>query len=163
MTARNVVAIAVGIVLATTLASGPLVGLVDLTGERSFASGDLGEGRATVGDLSLPDDARFERGDFGSGSYYLRVGSATADVREVIGRPILSYELSVPAHGFTTSTIVVLTPAEEGRVELALDETAFGRSEITEERYDGRLSVDVRSGGTERVLVRKNVTVEVTG
>lgn len=161
MKGRPVVALTIGIVLATTLASGPFVGAVDLTAEQSFAGGSLGDGRATVSDVTFPDRVTFEHGDFGAGSYYLRAGTATATLQKVVGRPIISYEVSIPPLGYTKSTIQVLSSSSEGRIELQLDETAFGKQEIDNESYAATLAVDVRYGGEERPIATENVTIEV--
>lgn len=160
MRVQPAVVATVAIVVVTTLASGPLVGL-DLTAEHSFSGEGLGEGRATVGDVTMPDRVAFERADFGAGSYYLRVPSATVELSEVVGRPILNYEVSIDELGYTRSTIKVLSSANEGTLELGLDEVAFGRDELEQDSYAGELSVSVRYEGTEHVVATKNVTVEV--
>ena len=161
MKVQPAVAVTVGVVLATTLVSGPLVGFVDLTADQSFSSAGLGEGRATVTDVTFPDRVVIEKGDYGSGSYYLRVGTASATVRDVVGRPILSYELSIPALGNTKSTIQVLSSSDDGEIELGFDEKPFGKDEITADSYAGTLSVAIRYGGEERTVARENVTIEV--
>lgn len=163
MRVQPVVAVVVGIVLATTLVSGPLVSAVDLTAEGSLSDADIGDGRVTVGDVTLPDRVVFERGEFGSGSYYLRVPPATAELGEIVGRPIISYQLSIDELGFTTSTVKVLSRSNEGTIELEIDDSAFARDRFENETFTGRLVVDVRYGGRERVIASKNVTIEVVG
>ena len=161
MKVQPVVAFTVAVVVATTLVSGPLVGFVDLTADQSFSGAGLGEGRATVTDVTFPDRVVIEKGDFGSGSYYLRVGTATAEVSEVVGRPILSYQLSIPALGNTKSTIQVLSASSEGEIELAIEESPYGKDQITADSYEGTLSVAVRYGGQEHAIASENVTIEV--
>lgn len=163
MNAHPAVVFTVALVVVTTVLSGPVVSAVDLTSERTLEGADLGEGRLTIGDLSVPDDVVIERGDFGAGTYYLRVPSATAELQTVVGRPILSYEVSIRELGFTRSSVSVLSPANEGTYELTLDEAPFGQSEIREDSYAGELSITARYGGTEHVVERRNVTIEVVG
>ena len=163
MQAKPVVVGTVVLVFLTTVVSGPLVPLVDITADRSFSGDGLGEGRASVGDVTLPGSVAFERGDFGSGSYYLRVDPATIELDDVVGRPIVSYEVSIPALGYSRSAVTVLSSADEGTYELSIDEAAFGPEEITNESYAGELVVDARYGEAEYVLARKNVTIEVIG
>lgn len=163
MRVQPAVAATVALVVVVTLASGPLVGLVDLTAAATWSPEDFGEGRAAVGDVTLPDRVVIERGDFGAGTYYLRVPSATVELREVVGRPILSYEVSVESLGYTRSAINVVSSDDVGNYELTLEEIAFGPEQLDGERYAGELTVDVRYGGRLHVLATKNVTIEVVG
>lgn len=163
MRIQPVVAVTVAIILLTTLLSGPAISAVDLTASGSFDGSDLGDGRVTVGEVTVPESAAIERGEFGSGAYYLRVPSATVDLEEVRGRPILSYQVSVDGLGFTRSSVHVLSPSDEGIYELTIDEATFGESEIENESYTGELSITARYDDTEEDVASRNVTIEVEG
>lgn len=155
------VAVTVAVIVVTTLLSGPAISAVDLTGTGSFEGTDLGDGRVAVGNVSLPETVAIERGEFGSGSYYLRVPSATVELREVVGRPILSYQISIDDLSFTRSGVHVLSASNEGTYELTLEERSFGVQEIQNDSYAAELSITARYADTERVVASRNVTIEV--
>jgi len=161
MRVQPAIVLTVAVIVLTTIVSGPALSLVDLTASGTLSGTDLGEGSVTVGSVTLPDTVTFERGDFGAGSYYLTVPAATVELDDVVGRPILSYEVTVHDLGFTRSTIEIISAESEGTMELTLDEAAFGEHQIRNQSYAGRLRVDVRYGGQEHVLASKNVTIEV--
>lgn len=153
----------VAIILLTTAVSGPAISAVDLTASDSFSGAGLGDGGVTAGDVDLPETMTIERGEFGSGSYYLRVPPATVDLQAVEGRPIVSYQVSVEELGFTRSSVHVVSAGDTGQYELTLEEVAFGQDEIHNESYAGELTVIARYDDAEHVLASHNVTIEVTG
>lgn len=160
-TERGVVYGVIGLVLATTLVSGPLVGAVDFTTapeQRSFGSGN-----ATVGDVSLPSSTEITSGRFGSGEYYVLVPDATLTVANVTGTPLLAYQFSIPALGYSRSTTHFVTSSDTGTYELSLKRDAIEPSRVENRSYDGTVTVFLRSNESERRLAERNVTVEVTG
>lgn len=161
MKVQPAVAVTVAIVVATTLLSGPAIFGVDLTATETFDGSDLGDGRVTVGAVDLPDTVVVERGDFGAGTYYLRVPSATVELREIVGRPIVSYQVSVEELSFTRSNVPVLSPSDEGSYELTIEEAPFGENEVRNESYAGELSVTTRYDDTEHAVATRNLTIEV--
>lgn len=159
---RRVAAVSVGLILAVTLVSGPLVGAVDLTpaSRQEFAPGT---GSADVTVRSVPDAARLERGEYGSGSYYLRVPDATLRIEDVRRQPILVYKIRIPALGYVRGTTTFLSPGDEGTLELELAPDALPPDEVDRERYRAELVIVLRGADGERVLHEADVTVEVTG
>lgn len=158
---RVVVYGVVGLVLATTLASGPLVGAVDFTTApepRSFEGGD-----ATVTDVSLPASATISPGRFGSGEDYLRVPDGAVTLANVTGTPMLAYQISIPEIGYSRSTTHFVTDADEGPYALSMERDAIESSRVADGSYNGTLAVYLRSNQTERTVADRNVTVEVTG
>jgi hypothetical protein len=159
---RALAAGTVAVVLAVTLVSGPLVGAVDLTEARDDdTSGELGFGSVEATIVSLPDDPRLVKGQYGSGAYYLRVGPATVDVSNVEGRPMLVYKLRIPELGYARGTTTFLDGGMSGSQRFSIDEAAVSPEKVTREAYDGELVVLVRSGNESRVIERRPVTVTV--
>lgn len=157
---RAVVYATVALILGVTLASGPLVGAVDFTTEReeSFAPGT---GHADVTVTSVPDRASLEKGQFGSGAYYLRVPDATVRIAAIEGQPMLVYKVRIPDLGFTRGTTHFLDGTVDGEMALSMEETTLDPDEIDREAYAAELVVLVRGGEAEDVLYRGNVTVSV--
>lgn len=160
-TERGVVYGVLGLVLATTLVSGPLVGPVDFT--TAPAQQSLGNGSATVDDVSLPANTEITSGRFGAGEYYVDVPDATVSLVDVTGTPLLAYQFSIPALGYSRSTTHFVTSSETGTYGLSLERDAFEPSRVEKQTYDGAVTVFLRSNESERRLAERNVTVEVTG
>ncbi len=160
MNAESVAVYGVAVlIVATALASGPLVGGVDLT--QSQATTGLGEGSATVANATLPDDVTFEGGRFGTETYRLTVPSATVDLASVTGRPVLAYRVVVPALDHARVSSTILSPDSEGRFAVEFEGGTVDRERIDRERYDGRLELLVRSGADSRTVATKRVAIEV--
>lgn len=157
---RVVVYGVIGIVLGTTLVSGPFVGAVDFTTAPERPS--IGDGNATIGEVSLPASAEITEGRYGSGEYYLRVPDASVEVENVSGRPLLAYEISIPAIGYSRTTSHFISPSDTGSYALSLERDSMKRSMVENDSYSGTLRVFLRSNGTEQRLAARNITVEVT-
>jgi hypothetical protein len=148
----------IGVVL---LASGPLVGAVDLTPERRDQT--VGDGTAAAALTSNPTDGlRIDRGRFGTNVSYLRIPPIRVDVRDVTGRPRLLAKLRVPALGFDRSATRVLSSDTAGPVVLRLSPRAFTPDRIANDTYRGRLTVRVQSFERDTVIVNRSVTIPVT-
>jgi len=149
----------VGLVVVTTLLSGPLVGAVDLTTEPDRPA--LGSGSVSVASVSLPEQATLSAGRFGADEYTLRVPDATAEITAIDGRPILVYTLSIPVRGYTRSTTHFLAAHHTGTFTLSIADDGFEPSTVTRSEYDGRLQVVARANESERVVANRTITVAV--
>lgn len=153
---------AIVVVLVVSLASGPLVGAVEFThASENDAPPGSGHARATV--LSTPDSVALEKGEYGSGSYYLRVPDAVVRLEGVSGQPLLTYKLYIRELGYSRGTTHFLSPTSEGRMEVSLSTDAFAPDRIQQEQYRGELILRLRDDRGERTLAEKNVTVVVRG
>jgi hypothetical protein len=141
--------------------SGPLVGAVELTGEGGFDPADLDEGRATVANATLPDQATISRADFGAETLYLEVPAATIDVEDVSGRARVSYKIAIDDLGFSRGTTHFLGQDSVGGYELTMERVSFDPNRITEDRYDATLTIEIFEGETVRTIATRNVTVAV--
>lgn len=159
--ARLAVTVGVVVILGVTLASGPLVGAVDLTRESADESVS-GTGNATVTVTSLPDRVSLDRGEYGSEAYYLEVPDAFVRLERVEGEPMVVYKVRIPDLGFVRGTTYFVDSDNEGEMALAVERTAIDPASVTRDSYQGQLEVIVRSGTAGRVLRTHNVTVEVS-
>lgn len=158
--ARASVWTAVGLILAVTLVSGPLVGAVDLTHEReNEAAPGSGSANATV--VSVPDRVVLDKGAYGSGSYYLQVPDAVVNLTHVSSQPLLVYKLYIRELGYSHGTTHFLSPRNEGRMSVSLSRDALAPEEIQQDRYRGELLLLVRDDSGDQTLAAKNVTVLV--
>jgi hypothetical protein len=149
----------VGIVVVTTLVSGPLVDAVDLTTESSHDG--LGTGTVTVDSASLPDRGTLTAGRFGAGEYTLRVPDATLELAAVEGRPVLVYRLSIPERGYTRSSTYFLSAGDAGAFSVAPAEDNYEPNTVGADAYGGRLQVIVRANDSSRVIAERSITVAV--
>lgn len=160
---RAIPFVAIVIVLAGTLLSGPLVPGVDFTHVRETESGldSLGSGNITVGNSTLPDKAVLQRGSYGAGSYRLQVPDATVEVKAYTGRPIISYGIDIDEIGYSRNSIRILVNETESRLTLPLKEDTLDKGQLENDEYDAQLTLLTRAGGNETVVATRNITVEV--
>lgn len=159
---RATVYAVVGIIVGLTLASGPLVGAVDLTSERGPEITDqFGNGSADVTVEPLPESLTISQGRYGSQQFYLRVPDVRANVSNVVGQPFLRYDVSIDEMGYSASTTAFLSPSVEGVTVLSMDAPPFDEGDVQQDRYDATITILVHSDGTDRIVERTNVTVEV--
>lgn len=156
---RALALLSVGVVLGVTVASGPVVGVVDLTTPR-LDTDAIGQGTATVDAVDAPETARFDRA-VQSESYVLRIPDARIHIADIEGGPVVSYTLSIPEMGYSRTTTHFLDGTEEGWVTLSVEPATLGPDMVTQSSYDGELSIVLR-GDEERVLLERNVTAEVS-
>lgn len=144
-------------------ASGPVVPGVDVTDPpRASSAGTIGSGTVSVGDATFSaDTATLDRGEYGSGAYYLRAPSATIDVESASGRPIVGYRLRIPELGYTGSAIAFISADDIGPVTLELDRKPFSPERISDEAYRGEATLFVRANGEMRVLNETSIRIEV--
>lgn len=158
---RALTVVAVVVVVGTLVATGPAVGLIELPTANDGT--ELGDGTATVGNVEYADGPpRIEPGRFGSGVQYLRTPSLRVDVTDVRGTPRLVYVLTVPALGFERVETRLLTTDESTTVVLSMADRSFDEAVTDERTYEGKVVVRVQSFSGDRVIVSRNVTVEVS-
>lgn len=154
----------VAVVVAVAVASGPLVGAVDLTHERTDGGtgpeGSLGQGSVDVTVESLPGEATLDRSEYGAAAYTLRVPDARVVLSNVTGQPMVVYKLKIPAMGYTSGTVHFVTAEHEGAFTLELERDSLAPDGIDRDRYEGTLTVLVRADG-ERIVAREPITVVV--
>lgn len=158
--ARTVAAVAVGVILAVTLASGPLVGAVDLT-PAAEDPGTPGTGTVSLTVVSVPETATLDRGEFGSATYQLRMADATVDVARITGAPQVRYKLKIPAMGYTRVTTTVLDEEDTGRLAISFESTELPPEEVAQDRYAGEVILVTYDDDGLTTHVEKNVTVVV--
>lgn len=153
----------VAAILAVVVASGPLVP-VDLVGERPDApdgNAPAVSGNASILVLDEPGPVTLERGRFGAGTYTFSGTGVTLQVDDVSGHPVVGYELSIDALGFTGSRLFFLNRSHAGStITLSIERGNFPRGDLANESYSGRVTVRVR-GAEERVVGVWNVGIEV--
>ena len=157
ITPRSVVAAAALVIVALTVAVGPLLGVAaPTTVERA-----PGDGTASVAVVAVPDDPRFERGQFGADAFYLRMSDATIDISDVEGRPVVYYELRIPRLGYALSSGSVMNEDVNGRIALTYESDTFLPEQLPEESYDGQVRIWTRTMDGIELLYERTVTVEV--
>ena len=156
---RAVVWGVVALVVVTTLASGPLVGAVDLTQERESTA--YGQGSVTVDNVTLPANATLMAGRFGAGEYTLRVPDAAVQIESVEGRPLLVYKIDIPERGYSRSSTHFLSADSAGAFAATLADDRFAPDTVDQRSYDAELRLLVRANDTSRVVAERSITVEV--
>ena len=160
---RLVVYSVVAVVVAVTLASGPLVGAVDLTEEADDGiTEELGEGSADVELHVFPEEVTLSEGRYGSEQYYLRVPDASYTLSNVTGQPIVVYSVTLegPETYSSGSKNSFVTAENEGRRIISIDEKVFDRDELRPGRYNATVTLLVRGDG-EQTIETETFTVEV--
>jgi hypothetical protein len=160
---RGIPVVAVAVILVGTLLSGPLAPGVDFTKVRETEEGlgSLGSGNITISEATLPDSAVLQRGNYGAGTYRLRVPAATVTVDRYTGRPIISYGIDIDELGYSRNTIRILVNESESRLTIPLEEDDLDKGQLEAEEYDAQLTLLTRAGGNETVVATRNITVAV--
>jgi hypothetical protein len=145
------VRVAVGVILAVLLITGPLGG-IDVTEETTA----LGDGTATVRILESGErEFAITDGRFGTNVSYVRVPDLRLDVESVSGQPRVLYIVRVPALGLDESNSRLLEST--GRLRVPLRDQAVRT--VSNESYEGRVIVRIQSfSGMETV---RNQSIEV--
>lgn len=148
----------VGLIVATAVASGPLVAGVDLT--REDAPGFCGGGGTAVVDVvSAPADGfALEQERFGAETYHLSGPDAEVHVRQAADCPRVVYRLRLPELGVDARSVVFVE--NTGEVELSAPNVRVAPKEVDANSYEAILTIELE-GDEPRVLHRANVTVEV--
>lgn len=158
---RLAVAATVVIIVGAAVVSGPLVDGIDLTPPASGSQAAPGTGELDVRSLSAPDSAALVKGEYGSGTYYLRVADATIDVVSVTGQPLLVYKLAIPELGYVRGTTHFMNADTTGPQRIELQQGTVDPDKVRRDRYPGKLRLIVRDDRGERTLHAANVTVHV--
>lgn len=148
---------AAGVVVATLALTSPAVGVVDPGG----APTELGEGTATVDEVTVAGDHTVTAGRFGTGVAYLRIPDATVRLSSVEGRSRLVYRVDVPALDFERVASRPVSSDTGGSVTVGMADRAFTSRTIDRERYRATVTVRVQSFAVDRIVFRENVSVEV--
>lgn len=148
--------VGVGLILALTLATGP-VGPIEIT-EREGAE-NLGSGTVTAEMLDRPDRVTLEPTGDGQGLYQVHVPEVRVDILGVSGNPLLSYALSLDEIGFGTETVQLLGDAGDETVTMRIDTDPLQSHEV-EQLSEAELTLRVRAD-VDRVLFEITVPIEV--
>jgi hypothetical protein len=154
-TAQLTATATVAIVLAGTLLTGPLLGVVPL-GDPP-AESDIGDGTATVESASLAGPVTLSDGRFGTGVRYVRTPAATVDVTSTTGRSRLVYRIVVPELDVEESVTASLD--SPGQYRLSMRDVAVS-PDAGAGPFAGRVTVTVQSFAGEQTVYDRNVTVE---
>lgn len=163
--AQTFISITVGVIVVTTLISGPLVAGVDLTSDEGdgvlFQSG-IGD-RANVEVVAEPAGPVFLRNiTSAGGGYRLVVPPVAVRVFNVRGSPRISYHVRILGLDYIHLTTYFLNASSEGeRRVLRVTEVTLDRSKVSEREYRGDLTVSVHATNGTNVIYRNNVTVKV--
>jgi len=149
----------VALLLAVVVLTGPLVGAVDLTHDSEMTG--LGQGTVSVSSVSTTGSVDLKRGDYGAGTYYLSTPPARATVTAISGRPMLVYSIEIFGLNYKRSTTHFLSADDTGDLTLTITRDSLTSDTVENDSYDGQLRVLARTNGTDRLLHRRNVTVEV--
>lgn len=161
-TSEASVAVAVGVIVAVTLLSGPLAGAVDLTPATSEGiCTDSTNASVDVTVESLPDSATLSEGRYGSQTYYLRVPDAVATVQNITGCPFLVYEFDIEEMSYGVSTTAFLSPDRTGRQTLEIERIPREASEITREQYNATTRLLIRTDAGDTVVREESFVIEV--
>ena len=154
---RTLPAITVIGVLVTSLLTGPIVSPTDPSSAESEPI--PGEGSADVEIISIPEAGTLDPVEHASSGYKLFLPSATVNVSNLSGRPMLVYKLRVPELGFISGTTYVLNSKFTGRQTLEFEEPVLDRASLERATYHGEVLVIKRVHERDTVLYRGNVTL----
>lgn len=149
----------VAVVIAVTVASGPLVGAVDLA-HRTGPTVPPGRGTAAVHLVDAPRTATLEAGDFGSGTYHLVGSPARVRVGDVRGDPVLEYVVRVPGIGLTDVHEYHPRETPHRTVDLRYRPVEVSPRLVGNDTYAGTLEVRLQADDY-RLLYEGDLTVEV--
>jgi hypothetical protein len=147
------------VIIAISLASGPLIGAVDLTREPSLSG--LGTGSLTVTTASVPDTATLTRESPDAAVYRLDVPDATVTIATATGRPVLAYRVRIAGLAYTRTTVHFPSAGATGRTRVAFADDSFLSDRVGAARYDGSVRLVLRTNDTERTLANGSLDVEV--
>lgn len=155
---QRLFAVTVLVVVAVSVASGPLVGAVDLT--RVPAAAPPGTGSADVSVRDVPRSVVLDRAAFGAGTYHLAGPGASVLVGTVSGNPLLEYVIQIPAIGYTDIKTYELRKTQGQRLGLRFRPVELSPSVIDQSTYNGTIEIRLQSDEFA-VLHEAPVTVEV--
>ncbi|XGI82882.1 hypothetical protein ACEU6E_06245 [Halorutilales archaeon Cl-col2-1] len=147
------------IILAGIGVSGSPFELISAEADNGVSLGN--QGSVSVKQVSLSSKVfKLEPGMYGSETYYLHTPSATVEIREITGSPILVYKMEIPELGYTGTSLRFMEEKRDS-LKLSLRRNGFSPDEIQNNSYNGTVSVLVRNGNSTRSLYSDNVSIEV--
>lgn len=149
--------IAVAVIAGVLILTGPAVGVVSVGGEPAA----LGDGTATVSEVTFDGDPSIDRGRFGTGVVYVRPPAASVVVTDAVDAPQLVYRVAIPGLSYERTATRLLGDARSGRYRLAVPDRALPAERLRNDSYDVALSVSVQSFATDETVHRRNATVGV--
>jgi hypothetical protein len=147
------------VVLTVAFTFGPVVPGISLSS--SAAEYEPASGSVNVSVSSVPESLTLERNEFGSGTYQLESSSVTTTVADVSGNPLVVYDLRIPKLQYNKETYRILSAGFEGELSIRATSDTVQPSRVSAGSYDATVTVLVRSDVGSRVVVTKNVTIEV--
>lgn len=164
--AKAVMYMTAGVIILIVVASGPIIGGPDFTSDQTatptpdsaFAPGT---GAATITVVSVPKTAVLDRGDYGAGTYQLRVPDATVRVNRIRGQPLIVYKLKIPALSYTRSTTHFFSRKTTDEQILSIESANIEPDRIDQDQYEGELRIIRRIDNDDTYLYRGNVTIRV--
>ena len=152
----------VGIILALTLATGPVVSLLSVPEGGAGATGGLGNGTASVSVVEAPDRAELVAGEYGN-VHYLRVPESTIVATNVTGSPLLTASIDVDSLGYSRSSIFVVRETRDGTQTVEIERAPLNSTRIDRTVYEGRYQLVLRDDTGRTVVYDEPITIEVTG
>lgn len=147
------------LVLVVAFAFGPVVpGLALSSSSQKY---EPASGTVDVTVSALPETLTLERSGFGSGTYQLESSSVETNVSSVSGNPLVVYDLRIPELEYNKETYRILSPGFEGNLTIRASSDTIQPSRVNAGSYVATVTVLVRSDVGSRVVVTRNVTVEV--
>ena len=156
---RSLSALTVGAILVSSLLSGPLVDVIDLSPSEPRAA--PGEGSADIGVVSVPDGGVLAPTGYTDTGYVLSLPPATVRASNLSGNPMVIYKLRVREVGYVASTTHFFGGEPEGHQTLTLEGAVLNRTSLPRETYRGELLVIKRVHERDTVLYRGNLTLQV--
>jgi hypothetical protein len=157
--ARGVTYGSIGVIVLLSLSSGP-IGVFDFATERDTTAG-IGQGSLEITEVTAPETASLQQGEYGSESYYLQVPDAVLTLDSIEGRPVVSYKINIPELGYSRETAHFLSSDSGQRVVLSVEKDTLPPEDVQADEYQGELRVVVRANDENTVVHRRNVTVDV--
>ncbi len=155
----SVIAVAVIIGL-VTVATGPIVGAIQVPEPGLEGYSQIGGGSANVTVVDAPSQARLAEGGY-SDLRYLTVPDTELEISNVTGSPLLVYSLDIDDLGYSRSSTHVITSRTEGPYSLSLERDALDRSELDRQQYEGTLQIRLQASGPSRTIYEQPITVVV--
>lgn len=147
------------VVVVVSVASGPLVGAVDLTAEPT-APAPPGVGSADVEVLSVPETIALERAAFGGGTFHLDGPPARLSVGAVSGNPVIEYVVRIPGVGLIDIHEYHVHETPDRTIGMTFRPMELSPNRVTGEEYEGTIEIRLQSD-EPAVLYEGPVTVEV--
>lgn len=154
---------AVSLVVIIAVISGPLVQNIDVAEEPPRETAEFCEagGNATISVESVPNQSfTLKQRRFGAGAYHLSADETSVSVQEPHGCPIIVYRLTIDALDYFGQRLYFITESTDQELGLRVVEGTFTPSEMTEDAYDGTITIRLR-GDRKRTIFQTNVTITV--